>query len=34
VKQRQGVRERLELVEAAPGQPFDHGLFQVIEEPF
>ena len=33
VKQRQGVRERLELVEPAPGRPFDHGVFQIIEEP-
>jgi radical SAM protein with 4Fe4S-binding SPASM domain len=29
----QGKRERLELREAAPGTPFDFGLFQLIEEP-
>lgn len=33
VNQRRGVHERLELVEPAPGQPFDHGLFRIIEEP-
>lgn len=33
VNQRRGVRERLELVEPAPGEPFDHGVFQIIEEP-
>ena len=30
---RQGLRERLVLQEAAPGQPFDHGLFALREEP-
>lgn len=30
--QRQGKRERVRLVETAPGQPFDHGLFELIEE--
>jgi radical SAM protein with 4Fe4S-binding SPASM domain len=33
VKQRQGLRERLELVEPAAGRPFDHGVFRIIEEP-
>lgn len=32
--QRRGVRERLVLRQAAPGTPFDHGRFDVIEEPF
>jgi hypothetical protein len=27
-----GKRERIERVEAAPGEPFDRGLFRVIEE--
>jgi radical SAM protein with 4Fe4S-binding SPASM domain len=31
--QRNGLRERLELVERAPGEPFDFGLFRLIEEP-
>jgi radical SAM protein with 4Fe4S-binding SPASM domain len=31
---RQGTRERLELVTPAAGEPFDHGLFCLIEEPF
>jgi radical SAM protein with 4Fe4S-binding SPASM domain len=30
---RMGLRERVELVKAAPGQPFDAGLFRVIREP-
>jgi radical SAM protein with 4Fe4S-binding SPASM domain len=30
---KQGLRERVELVEAAPGQPFDYGLFRIVEEP-
>jgi radical SAM protein with 4Fe4S-binding SPASM domain len=30
---RRGIRERLEQVEAAPGEPFDHGRFSLIEEP-
>ncbi|MFZ5471504.1 MAG: radical SAM protein [Myxococcota bacterium] len=30
----QGKRERLVLRKAAPGEPFDHGLFEIIEEPF
>jgi radical SAM protein with 4Fe4S-binding SPASM domain len=29
---RMGKRERIERVEAAPGEPFDRGLFRVIEE--
>jgi radical SAM protein with 4Fe4S-binding SPASM domain len=28
-----GLRERIERVEAAPGQPFDFGRYQLIEEP-
>ncbi|MEZ4293614.1 MAG: radical SAM protein [Polyangiaceae bacterium] len=31
--QRRGVRERLVPVTAAPGTPFDHGLFDLHEEP-
>jgi radical SAM protein with 4Fe4S-binding SPASM domain len=31
---RQGTRERLELEERAPGLPFDHGRFRIVEEPF
>lgn len=31
--QRKGVREVVARVEAAPGQPFDHGKFEVREEP-
>jgi radical SAM protein with 4Fe4S-binding SPASM domain len=30
---RAGLRERLEPVRAAPGEPFDHGLFRLIREP-
>jgi radical SAM protein with 4Fe4S-binding SPASM domain len=30
---RMGVRERIELVARAPGQPFDHGLFRLVREP-
>jgi radical SAM protein with 4Fe4S-binding SPASM domain len=29
-----GLRERLVPVEAAPGEPFDNGRFDVVEEPF
>ncbi|MCA9707819.1 MAG: radical SAM protein [Myxococcales bacterium] len=29
----QGLRERIELVQRGPGQPFDHGLYRVITEP-
>lgn len=28
-----GHRERLELIENAPGVPFDNGLFRIVEEP-
>jgi len=31
---REGKRERLVRVEAAPGTPFDHGRFDVVLEPF
>jgi radical SAM protein with 4Fe4S-binding SPASM domain len=31
--QAEGKRERVALVAPAPGLPFDHGLFQIIEEP-
>jgi radical SAM protein with 4Fe4S-binding SPASM domain len=31
--QRAGKRERIERVQAAPGEPFDFGLFQIVEEP-
>lgn len=31
---KQGLRERLQLKERAPGQPFDHGRFELIQEPF
>ena len=30
---RRGVRERLVHVQAAPGQPFDFGRFELVEEP-
>ncbi len=30
--QKQGLRERLVQVEAAPGLPFDHGLFEIVIE--
>lgn len=29
---RMGARERIELVEAAPGEPFDHGWYRIIRE--
>ncbi len=29
-----GERERIELVEAAPGEPFDHGRFALVREPW
>ena len=32
--QRRGLRERIELVEAAPGTPFDFGRYRLIEEPW
>jgi radical SAM protein with 4Fe4S-binding SPASM domain len=31
---REGRRERLELRQAAPGEPFDHGIYELIEEPW
>jgi radical SAM protein with 4Fe4S-binding SPASM domain len=31
---REGMRERLVRVEAAPGTPFDHGRFEIVLEPF
>jgi radical SAM protein with 4Fe4S-binding SPASM domain len=31
--QRMGKRERIERVHAAPGEPFDFGLFRIVEEP-
>lgn len=31
---RQGLRERLVLKERAPGQPFDNGRFEIIQEAF
>ena len=31
---REGLRERIELAEAAPGLPFDHGRYRLIEEPW
>jgi radical SAM protein with 4Fe4S-binding SPASM domain len=31
---REGRRERLELAAAAPGLPFDHGEYRLIEEPW
>jgi nif11-class peptide radical SAM maturase 3 len=31
---RRGGRERLALAQPAPGQPFDHGVFTILEEPF
>jgi radical SAM protein with 4Fe4S-binding SPASM domain len=33
VQQDRGVRERLTLEVAASGQPYDHGLFSIVEEP-
>ena len=30
---REGLRERLVPAEAAPGQPFDHGRFEIVAEP-
>jgi radical SAM protein with 4Fe4S-binding SPASM domain len=32
--QRQGLRERVVPVQAAPGEPFDHGLFELVVEPW
>lgn len=32
--QRAGLRERVVLRERAPGAPFDHGVFELVSEPF
>jgi len=32
--QRRGLRERLVATDAASGRPFDHGLFEIVVEPF
>jgi hypothetical protein len=32
--QRAGKRERVERRAPAPGTPFDHGSFEIIEEPY
>ena len=32
--EKQGIRERLELVERAPNEPYDFGYFKLVEEPF
>lgn len=32
--QRVGLRERVVLRERAPGSPFDHGVFELVSEPF
>ena len=31
--EKKGIRERLGKVEDAPGRPYDHGLFTIVEEP-
>lgn len=31
---RKGIRERLVRVERAPGTPYDHGRFEIVEEPW
>jgi radical SAM protein with 4Fe4S-binding SPASM domain len=31
---KRGLRERLVARQAAPGEPFDHGFFDIVEEPF
>jgi radical SAM protein with 4Fe4S-binding SPASM domain len=31
---KRGIRERLEKVEAAPNLPYDHGRFEIVEEPW
>jgi len=33
-RKREGVRERLVKVAAAPGRPFDFGRFELVEEPW
>ncbi len=30
---KEGLRERVVKVKSAPGQPFDHGLFEIVVEP-
>jgi hypothetical protein len=30
--QRRGKRERVQRTQSAPGTPFDHGVFEIIEE--
>ena len=32
--QKQGIRERLELKERAPNEPYDFGRFEIVEEPW
>lgn len=32
-RDREGLRERLVLRESAPGEPFDHGIFELVVEP-
>jgi hypothetical protein len=32
--QQRGIRERLVRDRPAPGEPFDHGLFRIVEERF
>lgn len=32
--QKRGIRERLEHKASAPNQPYDHGLFELVEEPW
>lgn len=32
-RDREGLRERLVLRERAPGEPFDHGMFELVVEP-
>ncbi len=29
-----GIRERLEHRAPAPNRPYDHGLFEIVEEPW
>jgi radical SAM protein with 4Fe4S-binding SPASM domain len=31
---KEGLRERVVRVAAPPGEPFDHGLFEIVEEPW
>jgi hypothetical protein len=32
--ERRGIRERLVSVERAPRKPYDHGRFEIVEEPW